>query len=92
MNQEAIDAALQEANERLIKQDRLHGVEDPEPQYTLGSNVCIQCDYGLGLETSPMMRHIKRMAGHPIKRVCYKEPTPTPYNPNLAPSSPKLDL
>lgn len=74
MNQEAIDAALQEANECLMKQDRLCGMENPKPQYTLGSNVCVQCDYGLGLETSPIMRHMKMMAGHPIKRVCYKEP------------------
>lgn len=72
MNQEAIDAALHEANERLRRQDQLSGLEDPEPQYTLGSNVCIQCDYGMGLETSPMMLVLKMTAGHPIKRVCYK--------------------
>lgn len=74
MNQGAIDAALQEANERLIRQDRFHGMENPKPQYPLGTNVCVQCDYGMGLETSETMRFIKMMAGHPIKRVCYKEP------------------
>ena len=74
MNQEAIDAALQEANERLMEQDRFSGIENPESLYILGSNVCVQCDFGLGFETSSMMRHIKMMAGHPIKRVCYKEP------------------
>jgi len=73
MNQAAIDATLQAANESMMAQDRHAGVENPEPLYTLGSNVCIQCDYGLGLETSPVMLHIKRMAGHPIQRACYKE-------------------
>ena len=74
MNQEAIDKALQEANERLIRLDRHYGVENPEPQYALGTNRCIQCDYGLGLETSQIMLHIKMMAGHPIQWVCYKQP------------------
>lgn len=74
MNQEAIDAALQEANERLMAADRRNGLEDPEPQYTLGTNRCVECDYGLGLETDPVMIHMKMMAGHPIQRVCYKEP------------------
>lgn len=73
MNQEAIDAALSKANECLMEQDRLCGVENPEPQYIIGSNVCVHCDYGLGLETLSMMRHMKMMAGQPIKRVCYKE-------------------
>lgn len=72
MNQEAIDAALQAANERLMEQDRLHGVENPEPQYTLGTNRCMECDYGMGLETNPMMHYLKEVAGHPIQRVCYK--------------------
>ena len=73
MNQEAIDAALQEANERLMEQERAYGIENPEPQYIIGSNVCVQCDYGLGLETSSVMRYMKMMVGKPIKRVCYKE-------------------
>jgi len=62
MNQEAIDEALREANRQL-----------GDEQYTPGSNCCVQCDYGLGRETSPMMAHLKQVAGHPIKRVCYKE-------------------
>ncbi len=73
MNQVAINVALQAANESLMAQDRFHGIENPEPQYTLGSNVCTECDYGLGLDPSSTMLHLKMMAGHPIKRVCYKE-------------------
>lgn len=75
MNQEAIDAALQEANESMMEQDRFCGIENPKPLYSLGSNVCVQCDYGLGLETSPTMMFIKMMTGYPIKRACYKELT-----------------
>ncbi|MBA7714198.1 hypothetical protein ES703_123215 [subsurface metagenome] len=74
MNQEAIDAALQEANKRLMRQDQLHGVENPEPLYQLGTNCCMQCDFGLGMETDPTVLFIKMMAGHPIKRMCYREP------------------
>ena len=71
MNQAAIDATLQAANESMMVQDRHAGVENPEPLYALGTNACIQCDYGLGQETSPATAFIKRMAGHPIKRVCF---------------------
>lgn len=72
-NQAAIDAALQKANECLMEQDRLCGVENPEPLYVLGTNACRQCDYGLGIETSLGIWYMKMMAGEPIKRVCYKE-------------------
>ncbi|GAI75979.1 unnamed protein product, partial [marine sediment metagenome] len=74
MNQKEIDAALQKSNESMMAQDRSYGVENPEPLYILGKNCCIQCDYGLGMETDETVRFITMMAGHPIKRVCYKEP------------------
>jgi len=63
MNQEAIDQAIRENNYLL-----------GETLYREGKNCCIQCDYGLGLETDPNMLLMKAMLGEPIKRICYKSP------------------
>lgn len=43
LNQTAIDAAIQEANQRLIKIDKASGIENPEPQYKEGTNCCLEC-------------------------------------------------
>lgn len=60
MIQPAIDAALKKANEDMMAQDRASGVKDPQPMYTLGRNVCVEC------RGKPIMEG----AGH---RVCFKE-------------------
>lgn len=75
MNQKAIDEILHQKNEEMMAQDRHLGEKNPKPLYTLGSNVCIQCDYGLGIETSNTVRFLKMMVGGPIKRACFKEAT-----------------
>ena len=69
MNQVAIDEALEKANESLRRQG-----DTEETLYKPGTNCCVQCDYGLGMETSEMMNYLRMVAGHSIKRVCYKEP------------------
>lgn len=73
MNQTAIDEALDKANKEMMEQERQCGMEvDHEPIYTLGTNCCMQCDYGMGLEASETMQLLKLMANMPIKRVCFK--------------------
>ena len=77
MNQEAIDRRLDALNKSMMERDREDGHEIPEPLYRLGSNCCIECDYGLGMETSSIVLSLKKMAGvRRIKRACY-EPVKT---------------
>lgn len=66
-NQEAIDAALRAANERLMRIDKASGIENPIPQYELGTMLCNQCaDAG-----NP--DKMKDMFGSGFHRVCYRD-------------------
>lgn len=43
LNQVAIDAAIREANRKIMEIDKASGIEDPEPLYEEGTNCCLQC-------------------------------------------------
>lgn len=61
MNQEAIDSAVRKYNGDM-----------GESLYQEGANCCDQCEYGLGIETDPIIKLMRDMTGKPIKRICYK--------------------
>lgn len=75
MNQKAIDAVLQAANERLMEQDRHHGVENPESLYRLGTNCCVECrdsSFPISLPESPMVQVLQMVTSGQFHRLCYK--------------------
>lgn len=72
MNQEAIDLAIREANERLRRLDIASGMKDPPDQYTEGTNCCREChDASL---PDQLNDYLNMVAGRDIgfHRVCYK--------------------
>ena len=76
MNQAAIDTILQERNEDLMEQDRQLGAKNPKPTYETGTCCCLECYYGVGIESSPTMWLLQKVAGdRPIKRLCYRDLT-----------------
>lgn len=72
MNQDAIDVALEIANEDLIYIERSRGNKNPIPLYKKGTCCCLECDHGLNISTDPIIDYMTTVLGRPIKRVCYK--------------------
>ena len=74
MNQEAIDLAIREANERLQMIDKASGIKDPPLQYSEGTCCCPEChDAGNPDPAWDMFSMALGGKDSRFHRICYKE-------------------